>query len=97
MRVNTRVRSDKGTEFLLRRLRRCDQGWERGMAHPGYRDEPTDEHAFTDEEQRRMYWVQSWRFAFHDFEQALYDQEDVRRGMIEGLSTREVATVYEND
>jgi hypothetical protein len=83
------------TQFLLRRLRRADKGWESAMAHKRYRDEPNEERPFTDEEHLRMWWAQSWRGEYHWIEGELYKQPDVRRGMCEGLTTREPLTIYE--
>lgn len=97
MRSDLRVKSERGVPFLLRRLKRCEKGWEVGMAKPGYRDdpeEPKEQGPFTEEETRLMTWVQAWRIRFHEYEEALYLEEEVRRGMIEGLTTRGIVTDY---
>ena len=65
------------------------------MAHPRYRDEPNDEQPFTEEQKLRYWWADTWRLEYHEIETALYRRPDVRLGMIEGLTTREIPTVYE--
>lgn len=85
------------TEQILRRLKFCDRRWVQAMAHPSYRDEPTDERPFTEQERLRYWWADQWRLAYHEYEQALYSQKDVRLGMVEGLVGREPLTIYERD
>lgn len=85
------------TEALVRRLKKCDERWCRAMAHPKYRDEPSEDRPFTEEEARRYWWADQWRLAYHEYESALYQQRDVRLGMVEGLLVRETTTVYVED
>jgi hypothetical protein len=84
------------TQFLLRRLRRADLGWERAMNHKRYRDEPSEDRPFTPEEALRMFWAEAWRGEFHWLEGELYKQRDVRLGMVEGLNVRQEVTQYES-
>lgn len=65
------------------------------MRHPKYRDEPSDDRPFSDEDWQRYWWADQWRLAYHDYEAALYNQRDVRLGMVEGLVGREPLTIYE--
>lgn len=84
------------TQWLLTRLKRADDGWENAMANPDYRDEPlADDRPFTPLENIRMWWAQAWRGEYHWIEGELYNQPDVRKGMVEGLATREPLTIYE--
>jgi hypothetical protein len=76
------------TAEILKRLRYCDQRWDRAMMHPKYRDEETELTPFTPEEKTRYWWADTWRNLFHEYEGMLYKQRDVRLGMIEGLNTR---------
>jgi hypothetical protein len=85
----------KSVEYLLRRLRHCDKRWEAAMAHKEYRDEPTPDRPFTDAERVRMYWAEAWRVRFHEYEEALYRNREVRLGLIEGIQVRTPATIYE--
>ena len=84
------------TEKLISGLRYCDARWETAICHPEYRDEPTEDKPFTEENHRRYWWADQWRLLFHEFENALYRQPDVRAGMIEGLTTREPLTIYDS-
>ena len=84
------------TQWLLRRLKRADLGWERAMAHPDYRDEPlAEDKPFTVIEVARMWWTEAWRGEYHWLEGELYRQPEIRKGMVEGLNTREQLTIYE--
>lgn len=84
------------TQWLLTRLKRADLGWERAMANPAYRDEPlAEDRPFTALEELRMWWAEAWRHEYHWLEGELYRQPEIRKGMVEGLNTREPLTVYE--
>ena len=87
---------DLSAQKLLQRLRRADQGWIRAMAHKRYRDEPSEDRPFTEEEKIRYWWADTWRLLYHEYEQALYKNPDVRAGMVEGLTTREPLLIYES-
>lgn len=65
------------------------------MARPGYRDEETIEHPFTDDECRLYWWADTWRDLYHHFEDALYREQGVRHGLLEGASHREPLLVFE--
>ncbi len=66
------------------------------MAHKRYRDEPSEDRPFTKQESLRYWWADTWRLVFHEYENALYSEPDVRRGMVEGLNVREPLTYYES-
>lgn len=82
-------------EKLVSRMRFCDRRWSKAMVNPNYRDEPSEDRPFTEENKLRYWWADSWRKLFHQYESALYQEPEVRRGMVEGLVTREPLTVYE--
>ena len=85
------------TVFLLARLRKCDERWSKAMARKGYPepDESTPEKPFTPREFELYCFADAWRDAFHKYEGLLYQQPDIREGMITGLCTREPLTIYE--
>jgi hypothetical protein len=85
------------TDQILVRLRYCDERWTKAIMHRKYRDEETELTPFSDEERRRYWWADTWRNLFHVYEGMLYDQRDVRLGMIEGLTTKSLPTDYEGD
>lgn len=82
-------------DYLTAALRYCDYRWERAMAHPAYRDEPSDEKPFTDAELLRYWWADSWRNLYHEYESELYRQPEIRHGLLEGASYREPLPIYE--
>ena len=95
-RLRTENLSDLPAEFLVRRLKHCDQKWDQAMRHPKYRDEPTEEEPFSEEDWLFFNLASRWRDRFHEYEEALYRQRDTVHGLLEGLSVREPATVYES-
>lgn len=88
---------DKTTEWLSERLAAADRRWEKAMAHPRYRDEPSDDKPFTASDSLRYFWADTWRKVFHEYENALYRRPEVRRGMVEGLTNRVPLTDFQRD
>jgi hypothetical protein len=63
------------------------------MKRPGYRDD-SSEQAFNETEQRLYRWADAWRLLYHRYEALLFDDAMIRRGLLEGLATREEPTQY---
>lgn len=84
------------TQWLLKQMKAIDIKWERAIRRPSYKDEPKEGETFTPTETLSYWWADSWRRAFHWFEGELYQQPDVRAGLVEGLSVREEITFEPN-